>query len=493
MRAGKEKAGKDETIVLLQDDRAIWCRWRGGRVIEQRIIPHGEDAADSDLIPFDRMTVMEAFEYTAVSLILDSSLDEVNCMTSIQLQKNILRIPNDVDLIHESLNQQCQLWLRKVQEQGLVFNCVVSTLRLLLLNYCKGVKQVFIVVDDDHLSRHVLCQKGRMVYARQCDNVDEGFSQKALAESLEYLNGPASVTISSDCDIIYIGADPDRLELLKGLSARSVFHETSITAAQWYFELFRGQRWRIRSKMFSRQLNRILNGQLDISESKRKLRSRHKKLKLATRLSGGIASIAVVIVAVHGISAANYLRGVEAKKASLSNEIFMASQSATAIHKSPVQAAESIARLEQFDRVERVDAAEVLTLVADTVTQHPQIMLDHLEWLIIDDEEALQWIDVVSLENASVPSGIGRVLRQSLDDTEVSRTMTGAQIGIEGSVREVTLRDRHAVFNKFVSSLETSPFIASVKVVTSPLEHAVSSNVDGSDLRFSLQILRRSS
>ena len=71
--------------------------------------------------------------------------------------------------------------------------------------------------------------------------------------------------------------------------------------------------------------------------------------------------------------------------------------------------------------------------------------------------------------------------------------MIGAQIGIEGSVREVTLRDRQAVFNQFVSSLETSPFVASVEVVTSPLEHAVSSDVDGSDLRFSLQILHWSS
>ena len=132
-------------------------------------------------------------------------------------------------------------------------------------------------------------------------------------------------------------------------------------------------------------------------------------------------------------------------------------------------------------------------MIADTVTRHPKIMLDHLEWLMIDNEEALQWIDVASLENAPVPSGIGRVLKQSLDGTEISRTIIGAQIGIEGSVREVTLRDRQAVFNKFVSSLETSPFVASVEVVTSPLEHAVSSDVDGSDLRFSLQILHWSS
>ena len=493
MRAGKEKAGKNEAIVLLQDERAIWCRWQDGQVVEQRIIPHSEDATGSDLLPFDRMTVMEYFEHKTVSLILDSSLDEVNCMTNIQLQRNILRMPNSVDLIHESLNQQCQLWLRKVQEQGVVFNWVVSTLRLLLLNYCKGAKQAFIVVDDDHLSRHVLCQQGCMVYARQCNNVDEGLSQKALAESLEYLDGPASITISPDCDIVYVGADPGRLDLLKRHSARPVYHEASITAAQWYFELFRRQRLRIRNKVSHRQLNHILNGQLDMSESKRKLRTRRKRFYLATCLSAGIASITVVFTTVHGFSSVNYLRSVEARKISLSSEISLARQSATAIHQSPVQAAELIERLKQFDHIETLDAAEVLTLIADTVTRHPKIMLDHLEWLMIDNEEALQWIDVASLENAPVPNGIGRVLKQSLDGTEISRTIIGAQIGIEGSVRAVTLRDRQAVFNKFVSSLETSPFVAYVEVVTSPLEHAVSSDVDGSDLRFSLQILHWSS
>ena len=67
--------------------------------------------------------------------------------------------------------------------------------------------------------------------------------------------------------------------------------------------------------------------------------------------------------------------------------------------------------------------------------------------------------------------------------------MIGTQIALEGSVRELTLRGRQAVFENFVRSLKASPVVASVEVVSSPLEYAVSSEVLDSDLRFSLQIL----
>jgi len=153
-----------------------------------------------------------------------------------------------------------------------------------------------------------------------------------------------------------------------------------------------------------------------------------------------------------------------------------------------VQAAESIARLKLFDRIEGLDATAVLTLIADAVTHHPEIMVDHLEWLMIDNPEALQWISVASLENAPVPTGINQVMRQSLDSSDEARILIGAQISLEGTVQEVTLRARQAAFENFVSSLKDSPLVASVEVVTSPLEYAVSSEIDDSDLRFSLQI-----
>ena len=245
MNADKLNVVKDETTVLLQDDRAIWCRWLGDRVIDWRVIPHDEDASDNDLVPFDGIVGTGYFSHPIVSLILDSSLDEVSCPSNTLAQKKNFRLSNDFDHIHESLNNSCQLWLRKVQEQGVVFNLVVSTLRLLLRSYSKGVKQTFIVVDDECLSRHVLCQRGRMVYARQCNNADMGFSHKALAESLEYLDGSASATISSDCDVVYIGTDAGHLELLKKQSVGSLVNETSITAAQWYFELFKRHRQRL--------------------------------------------------------------------------------------------------------------------------------------------------------------------------------------------------------------------------------------------------------
>ena len=489
MNADKLNVVKDETTVLLQDDRAIWCRWLGDRVIDWRVIPHDEDASDNDLVPFDGIVGTGYFRHPIVSLILDSSLDEVSCPSNTLAQKKNFRLSNDFDHIHESLNNSCQLWLRKVQEQGVVFNLVVSTLRLLLRSYSKGVKQTFIVVDDECLSRHVLCQRGCMVYARQCNNADMGFSHKALAESLEYLNGSASATISSDCDVVYIGTDAGHLELLKKQSVGSLVNETSITAAQWYFELFKRHRQRLGNRMSNRQLNRILNGQLEESESHRKMRASYKYFYLATCLAVGLASIMVVLAALHGISVAKYLRNIETQISSLSDEILLAKQSATAIHFSPVQAAESLARLELYKRIERLDATAVLTLIADAVTHHPEIKIDHLEWLTTDDTEALQWINVASLENAPVPNGINQVLRQSLDVSDRARIMIGTQIALEGSVRELTLRERQAVFEKFVRSLKASPVVASVEVVSSPLEYAVSSEVLDSDLRFSLQIL----
>ena len=107
---------------------------------------------------------------------------------------------------------------------------------------------------------------------------------------------------------------------------------------------------------------------------------------------------------------------------------------------------------------------------------------------MIDNPEALQWISVASLENAPVPTGINQVMRQSLDSSDEARILIGAQISLEGTVQEVTLRARQAAFENFVSSLKDSPLVASVEVVTSPLEYAVSSEIDDSDLRFSLQI-----
>ena len=77
-----------------------------------------------------------------------------------------------------------------------------------------------------------------------------------------------------------------------------------------------------------------------------------------------------------------------------------------------------------------------------------------MEWLATDNTEALQWINVASLENAPVPNGINQVLRQSLDVSDGARIMIGTQIALEGSVRELTLRERQAVFEKFVRSLK---------------------------------------
>ena len=488
MRASKENVGKDETIVLLQDDRALWYRWRGDQIIDHRVIAHGEDASDAELIPFDGITEVECTGQSTVSLILDSSLDEVSCSADTPARPKYLGLLNDVNYIHESLNQRSQLWLRKVQEHGVVFDLVVSALRLLLQNYRKVVKQTFIVVDDSHLSRHVLCQRGRLEYARQCNIADKGSSQKALTESLEYLDGSASISVTSDCDIVYIGTDVDCLELLDRQSSAAIVHEASKSASQWYCELFRRHRRRPGRKMSNRQLNRILNGQLEISESRRKIRSNYKKLYLATCLVIGIASVTVVFSVVHGFAVAEYLREIETRTSSLSDELLLARQAATSIHISPVQAAESIARLKLFDRIEGLDATAVLTLIADAVTHHPEIMVDHLEWLMIDNPEALQWISVASLENAPVPIGINQVMRQSLDSSDEARILIGAQISLEGTVQEVTLRARQAAFENFVSSLKDSPLVASVEVVTSPLEYAVSSEIDDSDLRFSLQI-----
>ncbi len=487
-------AGKDETIVLLQDEHAVWSRWRGDQLIDRRVILHGDNNTDADLIPFEGLTAMMGrFKRPVLSLILDSSLDEVSYLAGTRFHHGLLRMSNDIEPVHESLNQRCQIWLKEVQEQGVVFDCVVSTLRLLLTKYRKIAKQTLIVVDDDQLIRHVLFHRGRIVYARQCHGVSDGVSHAALAESLEYLDGSASAMLSHDCEIVYLGSDLACLDLLNKTSTGSVVHEASKTVTEWYFELFRRQRWRMRSRMLNRQLNHILNGQLDKSISRRQLRHSERKRYLATRLTIFMALTSFIVAGVHGFIVARYLRNIKIETASISDEILLARQSAADIHTSPLRAAESIARLELFHRIERLETAAMLTLIADAVTRHPEIMLDRLEWLMTDNAEALQWISVTSLENAPVPSGIRQVLNQSLDNTEELQIRTGTQIALEGSVKEVTLRGRQAVFEKFISSLESSPAIASVEVVISPLEYAVSSEVDDSDSRFSVQIFQWSS
>ena len=485
------KTVKDETIIILQDERAIWCRWHDQRLIDRRVIEHCETIADSNLIPFDGISeIVKRFKRPTVGLIIDSSLDEVSSFMS--TDAGIGRVArtksNDTAHIHESLNRRCQLWLQKVQEQGVVFDYVTSTLRMLLRNYRKSKRQTLVVVDGDQLSRHVLCHRGRVVYARQCSKIDEKTSEEVLNESLDYLDDTASTQRISDCNIVYVGSNRASQDSLKERSTGPLVHVASTSATQWYFSLFRQRRWHIGHSASNRLLNRVLKGQLDGSESRRKLHRNDQKLFLATWLTVFIASITVIVACVHGFTVARYMRNVEVKSAALANDIVLTKESATEIHSFPVQAANALETMEAFGRIEKLDAAAVLTLVADAVTLHPGIQLDRLEWLLTDNEEALQWTGVASLEHAPVPRIIQQVSKQSLDESAPARLRMGAQIAIEGSVHEATLRGKQALFNGFVNTLETTPNIASVEVVTSPLEHAATSELKGSDFQFSIQI-----
>jgi len=479
------KTYRDEVIIVLQDDRAAWYRWQGAQIVDQKIIPLVNKAEEGIVIPFEGLVNrVDRFNYPRINLIIDSSLDEFTPPIGEFGKEKSRAIKERDKRICESLNAACQEWILAVQEKGLVFDKVLSSLSLLDRTYGKGRQRVLIIVDDDRLGRHVLCTKKGISYARQCTYKDVHNSQEALSETLHYLSDLKAPYSLADSLIVYVGDDPDTATSLNKLSNKPVSFQPVSNAADWYCDLFR----RKRPRGTSQWLNKKLSRHLSKSEARRRHRRNDQQLYLATCLTVFVASVTVIVACIHGFTVAKYMRSVEAKTTNMMSEHMLTTKAAAKVHSEPVQTADSLARLDLFNQIYYLNAAGVLTLIGDAVTQHPEIELDRIEWLLTDNREATQWVSVPSLDNAPVPVSINKVLDQSPHNAEATRIKTGTQIVIEGSVKDSTLRERQAVFEEFVATLSSLSDIDSVQIVSSPLDNASSSERSDADQLFSLQV-----
>jgi|GEM_PF-3027789 len=463
---------KKSIIIVLQDDRVVWYKFKGKALIDKKDIIFDDRYIDFEDIPFDwAKPIQQRHSLATISLIIDSSLDELGSGNAERVGRNNVFNVSKYTCFREALSPRCQAWLQAIQAQGVIFDRVTSSLRLLSWQIRRGVPNRFIVVGDSHMSRHVLCQKGRITYARQCRHIEAGLANtahSALLESLEYLRESTATAINTELQIIYVGDDQSCVETLEQSSLKPLTHHMVSKAADWYAELFQQRCFLSRHE----PMNTVLNGQLEQSESQRNRRRNDRCLYLTTCLTALVASFTLTLAGVNGFKVVKNIRSLEIKSAAVSQEQISTSEMATSIHQYPIKAAEALVRVQLFKRIEYLDIAAVLKLVADAVTEHPGIELDSLEWVLTDTHEAMEWVNVASLENAAVPVAIKHVLSQSLDEADDTRVKTGVQIAIEGSVQDISLRGRQRRFEKFVDSLVSVPNITSVKVVTSPLKSA---------------------
>lgn len=126
-------------------------------------------------------------------------------------------------------------------------------------------------------------------------------------------------------------------------------------------------------------------------------------------------------------------------------------------------AADSLFIMDELSRVSQPNADVLLTSIARVLTEAPDITIDRLAWISLEDNELFETLTHGSL--AVTP-------RTSIVDTLGS---SNVQMQIEGTVSVAALADQKSKLDKFVNELKILSTVSLVRILESPLDSALSS------------------
>lgn len=141
-------------------------------------------------------------------------------------------------------------------------------------------------------------------------------------------------------------------------------------------------------------------------------------------------------------------------------------------------AADSLFMMDELSRESQLDATFLLTSIARVISAAPEITIDRLAWISLENNELFETLTHGSM--AVVP-------RASVVEEDIDK---GMQVQIEGVVSVSTLAHQKNKFDSFLRGLEKLPSIREVRILESPLDSAMSSGAQINEVgRFRLALL----
>ena len=199
----------------------------------------------------------------------------------------------------------------------------------------------------------------------------------------------------------------------------------------------------------------------------------HGKHRLRARGLTGIAAICALTATLFSIQALSSgilghrtIQQQNEKRYQLNQDYEQLHVTAASMHPHMAAAAQSLRMSDRLDSGYGITPQNLLENLGTVLTSMPSIILDTLIWVSTDSQENYESLTYVL---SSVPH------RQSLNVVDAPAVQ---QVEIAGSVSADTLNTQKRRFDQFVKALQTIPGAGPVIVLESPVDSALSSDVD---------------
>lgn len=461
----------ERRVLVLQDERAIWTLWRGGRCIEERV--ESLDATVPNGCPWPAagetfVDVVADSPHDDIERVLVASSDGIGRGPLASLRRRLLQArlarrhpealvrmappalaPLVATLLRTGLPDAWREHLQALERGTLTVRTLHPALALSCASgeACDG--DVLRIVRDGDTERHLLYRSGCPTFTRVVTTDDSDTAEAALAETLAHLAARHGVAAPH---VLYVEAADEASRLARRALGTPGGRSASTD---------RLEKWRAHAML--------------------------RRLQLSTVLTALIAFATFATAVVHGLDSARQRARAAAAGDALALRVDTLAASVTERHATPVLAAASLAFVEAHERTGAPEADTVLRLLAEVLTAHPGVRLDRLAWSVQAAQTEIE--DAPFARAASLPLRRGAVGEEEaplgvLIEIAGRIRATGADAGAVGDgvdaadrvavgtrderSADVPVGERQRRFEAFVEDLERRDGVARLNVRLSP-------------------------
>lgn len=428
--------------------------------------------------------------------------------------------PDVVSILHNVIPAMWEGWLRVLQDQNIQISHVATSSEVLARQSTRFTSPVLFITSVGRDRRHLLVDQAVPLFMRVFNSspvepdvlpeqdavqaIDSPDSVSAIVQTLDYLEKMFKIDrgqLALLTPVLSWPSPSPEFSAARVLAALCAGCQVDYLTRRWNeggLHTLTEQAPQVRSSRFTlwfqslqRRVSNVLSSHKPVtahgphqrwhvfhrrhrlsdvfsaSVKQGHLECRIGNLRKATLLCALMAAVTVTIASVHGISMARQRAFMSDEQQRLSLQVDSLSSKVFGLSASPAFVLRSIRRIEAYQMVKPISSHEVLTTVAQAITDFPALILDSLTWSVID-----AGVDT----DASFASTAQATSREFLWTEDTART----QVHIELSgvvINEQGLREQQQALDAFVSYLEGVPGISLVTILESPVFAARSSDV----------------
>jgi len=427
-------------------------------------------------------------------------------------------------LVHPAIPESWSSWLARLQTVGLVFHQVVTASELAAHRSRQLCGPVLLLMRVASYERHLLVQRGVMqflrtvsVNARQEARVatSESPDRAAVEQSLEYLStvlamdvsairilqprsAPAATKSDADIDtrenadpeeeqvdvllamflalhieydVYHRNADSEKMVNTHARVGQSGFHKRSSRVVHLGARLLAGFPLRLCKTQQTSQwsIRRSVLRWLDVFEPSLRYANSVQRVALTVRASILFAVLAILAASgalLSGVAGNRLIHHYAIQKAGMHVAESEIQASAAAAFTQPRVAADSLFIADELSNPAWSETQSLLGAVATVITAMPGVQLEQLVWTLVEHDEPYESM-THTLDSASHRQTLSRTSRD-----------VAVQLELSGTVPGDSLKARQTVLEKLVKKLWRLPGVINARVLESPLDTALSSQID---------------